>query len=172
MSQTQSRTSSGSGSCLLNIEWSHPLAEQPRLSEFFLRSPAAVYIIVQYSTNRADSASKSQYLVWYLIVGSMRYSLLGEIQPQKVSSSIAGPTGLSIQTPIYLTQQLAFAQQDCVIKFMRYGFCVGVRPQTLDIGLRASQQDQGQSTRSGLRREIHNMYSEATRAVSIQAPVG
>ena len=74
-SQTHSVASAESSSCLLNIEWSHPLAGQWELSVVVLRRPAVVYSIVQRSTNRADSASESLYLVQYFIVW------LHEIQP-------------------------------------------------------------------------------------------
>ena len=63
--QTHSRASSESSSCLLNIEWSHLFVGQLELS---LRRPVVVYSIVQRSTNRADSASESLYLVQYFIV--------------------------------------------------------------------------------------------------------
>ena len=74
-SQTHSGTSAESSSSLLNIVWSHPLAGQLELSVVILRRGAVVYSIVQRSTNRADSASESLYLVQYFIVR------LYEIQP-------------------------------------------------------------------------------------------
>ena len=74
------RSSAESSSCLLNIEWSHPLAGQLELSVLIQRRPAVVYSVVQRSTNRADSESESLYLVQYFIVRLYEiWHLLGDM---------------------------------------------------------------------------------------------
>ena len=133
--------------------------------EIFAAGPI---FILQSGAQPTEHTQQVSHCIWYstVLLGSIRHGLLQEIRPQKVCNSIAQPKELSIQKPYQFS--FNFSQQDCVIKFMRYSLLLEIRPQTLDIGLRASQQDWGQLMRSGLFREICSGGYQG----SIQAPIG